>query len=174
LFSHIFLNVWIFISRLWKKNIEKSCFQAYPRKIAIKTQRIDQSRKLKKIPDPHKIVWLPNAGPTTGLKSTKSRLYERRLLADFRPAVGPAFGSRMVANQIHADRVGSRFLVKVSLCQISALKLFPVTKNLVAKPGPLGGSTGGCRGADDQRKKLGLDFGLTKTCIPSFIQKYWL
>jgi hypothetical protein len=49
-------------------------------------------------------IRLPNAGPTTGLKSTKSRLYERRLLADFRPAIGPAFGSRMVANQIRADR----------------------------------------------------------------------
>jgi hypothetical protein len=30
---------------------------------------------------------------------------------------------------------GSRFLVKVSLCQISALKLFPVAQNLVAKLG---------------------------------------
>ncbi len=49
-------------------------------------------------------IRLPNAGPKTGLKSAKSRLYEHRLLADFRPAVGPAFGSRMVANQIRADR----------------------------------------------------------------------
>jgi hypothetical protein len=52
-------------------------------------------------------IRLPNAGPTTGLKSAKSGLYVRRLLADFRPAVGPAFGSRMVANQIRADRDSS-------------------------------------------------------------------
>jgi hypothetical protein len=50
-------------------------------------------------------IRLPYAGPTTGLKSAKCRLYERRLLADFRPVVGPAYGSRMVANQIRADRV---------------------------------------------------------------------
>ncbi len=49
-------------------------------------------------------IRLPYAGPTTDLKSTKCRLYERRLLADFRPVVGPAYGSRMVANQIRADR----------------------------------------------------------------------
>ncbi len=49
-------------------------------------------------------IRLPYAGPTTGLKSAKCRLYERRLLADFRPVVGPAYGSRMVANQIRADR----------------------------------------------------------------------
>ncbi len=52
-------------------------------------------------------IRLPNAGPTTGLKSAKSRLYERRLLADFRPVVGPAFGSRMVAKRFCADRVVS-------------------------------------------------------------------
>ncbi len=50
-------------------------------------------------------IRLPYAGPTTGLKSAKSRLYERRPLADFRLAVGPAYGSRMVANQFRADRV---------------------------------------------------------------------
>jgi hypothetical protein len=50
-------------------------------------------------------IRLPNAGPTTGLKSAKSRHYERRLLADFRPVVGPAFGSRMVAKRFCADRV---------------------------------------------------------------------
>jgi hypothetical protein len=50
-------------------------------------------------------IRLPYAGPTTGLKSAECRLYERRLLADFRPVVGPAYGSRMVANQIRADRV---------------------------------------------------------------------
>ncbi len=49
-------------------------------------------------------IRLPLAGPTTSLKSAKCRLYERRLLADFRPVVGPAYGSRMVANQIRADR----------------------------------------------------------------------
>ncbi len=49
-------------------------------------------------------IRLPNAGPTTGLKSAKSRHYERRLLADFRPVVGPAFGSRMVAKRFCADR----------------------------------------------------------------------
>jgi hypothetical protein len=49
-------------------------------------------------------IRLPNAGPTTGLKSANSRLYECRLLADFRPAVGPAFGSRMVAKRFCADR----------------------------------------------------------------------
>jgi hypothetical protein len=49
-------------------------------------------------------IRLPYAGPTTGLKSAKCRLYERRLLADFRPVVGLAYGSRMVANQIRADR----------------------------------------------------------------------
>jgi hypothetical protein len=54
-------------------------------------------------------IRLPNAGPTTSLKSAKSRLYECRLLADFRPAVGPAFGSRMVAKRFCADRVFSRF-----------------------------------------------------------------
>jgi hypothetical protein len=53
-------------------------------------------------------IRLPYAGPTTGLKSVKRRLYERRLLADFRPVVGPAYGSRMVANQIRADRVISK------------------------------------------------------------------
>ncbi len=51
-------------------------------------------------------IRLPYAGPTTGLKSAKCRLFERRLLADFRPVVGPAYGSRMVANQIRADRDG--------------------------------------------------------------------
>jgi hypothetical protein len=50
-------------------------------------------------------IRLPYAGPTTGLKSAKSRLYERRPLANFRLAVGPAYGSRMVANQFRADRV---------------------------------------------------------------------
>jgi hypothetical protein len=45
-------------------------------------------------------IWLQYAGPTTGLKSAEGRLYERRLLADFRLVVGPAYGSRMVANQI--------------------------------------------------------------------------
>jgi hypothetical protein len=30
--------------------------------------------------------------------------------------------------------------------------------------GALGLSTGGSRGADDQRKKMGLDFDLRKTC----------
>jgi hypothetical protein len=30
--------------------------------------------------------------------------------------------------------------------------------------GALGLSTGGSRGADDQRKKMGLNFDLTKTC----------
>jgi hypothetical protein len=54
-------------------------------------------------------IRLPYAGPTTGLKSAKCRHYERRLLADFRPVVGPAYGSRMVANQIRADRVKSSF-----------------------------------------------------------------
>jgi hypothetical protein len=49
-------------------------------------------------------IRLPCAGPTTSLKSAKCRLYECRLLADFRPVVGPAYGSRMVANQIRADR----------------------------------------------------------------------
>ncbi len=49
-------------------------------------------------------IRLPYAGPTTGLKSAKSRLYERRPLADFRLAVGPAYGSRIVANQFRADR----------------------------------------------------------------------
>jgi hypothetical protein len=49
-------------------------------------------------------IRLPYAGPTTGLKSAKSRLFERRPLADFRLAVGPAYGSRMVANQFRADR----------------------------------------------------------------------
>jgi hypothetical protein len=48
-------------------------------------------------------IRLPYASPTTGLKSAKSRLYERRPLADFRLAVGPAYGSRMVANQFRAD-----------------------------------------------------------------------
>jgi hypothetical protein len=43
-------------------------------------------------------IRLPYAGPTTGLKSAKRRLYVCRLLADFRPVVGPAYGSRMVAN----------------------------------------------------------------------------
>jgi hypothetical protein len=52
-------------------------------------------------------IRIPYAGPTTGLKSAKCRLYECRLLADFRPVVGPAYGSRMVANQIRADRVVS-------------------------------------------------------------------
>jgi hypothetical protein len=36
-----FLNVWFIISRLWKKNSGKSCFQTYPRKMAINIQRID-------------------------------------------------------------------------------------------------------------------------------------
>ncbi len=53
-------------------------------------------------PDPHKIVWLPFGYHMPVL------LYERRLLADFRPAVGPTYGSRMVANQIRADREGTR------------------------------------------------------------------
>jgi hypothetical protein len=39
-------------------------------------------------------IRLPYAGPTTGLKSAKSRLFER-----------PIYGSRMVANQFRADRV---------------------------------------------------------------------
>ncbi len=55
-------------------------------------------------------IRLPYAGPTTGLKSAKCRLYERRLLADFRPVVGPAYGSRMVANQIRADRAHYKYL----------------------------------------------------------------
>ncbi len=59
-------------------------------------------------------IRLPNAGPTTGLKSAKSRHYERRLLADFRPAVGPAFGSRMVANQIRADRRQTKTFAKAA------------------------------------------------------------
>jgi hypothetical protein len=50
-------------------------------------------------------IRLPYAGPTTSLKSAKSRQYERRPLADFRLVVGPAYGSRMVANKICADRV---------------------------------------------------------------------
>jgi hypothetical protein len=49
-------------------------------------------------------IRLPYAGPTTSLKSAKSRHYERRPLADFRLVVGPAYGSRMVAIQICADR----------------------------------------------------------------------
>jgi hypothetical protein len=54
-------------------------------------------RVTKKPPDPHKIVWLP-------FGYHMPVLYERRLLADFRPVVGQAYGSRMVANQIRADR----------------------------------------------------------------------
>jgi hypothetical protein len=38
------------------------------------------------------------------LLTVLSRLYERRPLADFKLAVGPAYGSRMVANQFRADR----------------------------------------------------------------------
>ncbi len=49
-------------------------------------------------------IRLPYAGPTTSLKSAKSRHYKRRPLADFRLVVGPAYGSRMVAIQICADR----------------------------------------------------------------------
>jgi hypothetical protein len=50
-------------------------------------------------------IRLPYAGPTTSLKSAKGQLYERRPLADFRLAVGPAYGSRMVAKRFCADRV---------------------------------------------------------------------
>jgi hypothetical protein len=72
-------------------------------KISIQVTRSAQNRLA--------TIRLPNAGPTTGLKSAKSRLCECRLLADFRPAVGPAFGSRMVANQIRADREFSLILI---------------------------------------------------------------
>jgi hypothetical protein len=59
--------------------------------------------------------------------------------------------------------IGFRFLVKVSLCQISASSFFSVAQNLAAKLGPLKLSTGGSRSADDQTKTMGLDFELRKT-----------
>ncbi len=42
-----------------------------------------------------------------------------------------------------------------------------------SKSGALGLSTGGSREFDDQRKKMGLDFDLRKTCA-KFILKYYL
>jgi hypothetical protein len=53
-------------------------------------------------------MWYRNFSATclsdTTSEIISNRLYKRRLLADFRPVVGPAYGSRMVANQIRADR----------------------------------------------------------------------
>jgi hypothetical protein len=40
-------------------------------------------------------IQLPYVGPTTSLKSAKSRNYECRPLTDFRLIVGPAYGSRI-------------------------------------------------------------------------------
>jgi hypothetical protein len=61
-------------------------------------------------------------------------------------------------------KIGSRFLVKVSLCQISALRDFPVAQNQESHFFPFEFPTGGSRSAEDQRKKSGLDFDLRKTC----------
>jgi hypothetical protein len=58
------------------------------------------------MPDPRNIdlaiMRLLYAGPTASIRSGKSRLYELQFLADF---MGPAYGSRMIANKFRADRV---------------------------------------------------------------------
>jgi hypothetical protein len=55
----------------------------------------------------------------------------------------------------------SRFLV-FSLRNFSSETL-PSSSKSGGQAGPLGGSTGGSREFDNQRKKMGLDFDLTKT-----------
>ncbi len=59
--------------------------------------------------------------------------------------------------------IGFRFLVKVSLCQITAFEGLLSSSKSGGQAGPLKLSTGGSRSADDQTKTMGLDFELRKT-----------
>ncbi len=97
----------IYHKQALKKNSEKSCFWTYHRKMALKIQWIDLSRKLKNwVQIFSQGISLPNSSFEALLSSSRS---------------------------------GG---------QAGALGLF----------------TGGSKGADDQRKKMGLDFDLTKAC----------
>ncbi len=74
MFSNIFLKLRFTISRLWKENSGKTCFQTYSRKEAIKIQRIDQSRKFKKwVSIFSQGIPLPNFSSETLHSSSKSR-----------------------------------------------------------------------------------------------------